>query len=506
MIKPLDDFLNGTTMYRLMLYFLITLLTAAIAFSFFGVLPFDAATLLSSTAILIAACWITNKFLAKIFKVPTNLESVYITALILSLIITPINNFNDLPFILGAAVFAISSKFILAIRRKHIFNPAAFGVAASAMVLSNGASWWNGTAWIMPFVSLGGILIAKKVQRFSLVLSFLFTSLLIFLGASVFNGNDLILVFKGLILDAPLLFFAFVMLTEPQTTPPTKMKQIVYGSLVGLLFALPVRLGMFTITPEIALLAGNIFSYIVSPKEKLLLKLKEKIQIAPDIYDFVFGLEKKFNFLSGQYMEWTLGHSYPDNRGNRRYFTIAASPTENNLRIGVKFYPNPSSLKKTLLSLKRGSEIIAGGLVGEFTLPKDPGKGVCFIAGGIGITPFRSMIKYLLDISEKRDIILLYSNKSASDIVYKDIFDKASEKLGIRTVYTLTNKVNVPKSWKGRVGYIDANVIKEEVPDYKDRIFYLSGPHSMVDAFVDTLHAMGLPGNQIKLDFFPGYA
>ena len=149
--------------------------------------------------------------------------------------------------------------------------------------------------------------------------------------------------------------------------------------------------------------------------------------------------------------------------------------------------------------------MMAGQLAGEFTLPKDPNKRLVFIAGGIGVTPYRSMIKYLLDLNQRRDIILLYSNKLASDIVYKDIFDMASRNLGIKTIIVLTDTTNVPKGWKGKVGYIDAKVIKEEIPDYKDRIFYLSGPHSMVDSFVDTLKEMSVPGSQIKVDFFPGY-
>lgn len=495
MIKYVDDFLNGITMYRLMLYFLIILVCVALVLSYFGILPFTPLAFLFSASSLTVACWTTNKILAKIFKVPTNLESVYITALILSLIITPTNNINGFPFLAGAAVFAMASKYFLVINRKHIFNPAAFGAITSAIVFSNGASWWVGNIWMMPFVLLGGMLIVKKLQRFSLVLGFFAVSVLIFLGVNIFKDIDLFSFVKGLILDTPLLFFAFVMLTEPQTTPPTKMRQIVYGSLVGLLFVLPVRLGVFIITPEIALLAGNIFSYIVSPKEKLLLKLKEKIQIAPDIYDFIFGLDKPVVFSPGQYMEWTLGHSNPDSRGNRRYFTIAASPTEKNLRIGVKFYPNPSSFKKTLLSLTPGSEVIAGQLAGEFTLPKDQSKKLCFIAGGIGVTPYRSIIKYLLDLGQRRDIILLYSNKTETDIVYKDIFNQAMQALGIKTVYVVTDKM----------GTINEVTIRQEVPDFKDRIFYLSGPHSMVDVFVDTLKKLGFSQTQIKIDFFPGY-
>jgi len=194
-------------------------------------------------------------------------------------------------------------------------------------------------------------------------------------------------------------------------------------------------------------------------------------------------------------MEWTLGHKNPDNRGNRRYFTIAASPTEGNLRIGVKFYPNSSSFKKSLMAQSAGSKIFAGELSGEFTLPEDPNQKLCFIAGGIGVTPYRSIIKYLLDTKKKRDIILLYSSKTAQDFVYKDIFKAAFQNLRIKTILLETEKGQ----------FIDEAMIKKQMPDFKDRIFYISGPHSMVDAFQETLKEMDIPGKQIKVDFFPGY-
>ncbi|MDP3758689.1 MAG: FAD-binding oxidoreductase, partial [Candidatus Daviesbacteria bacterium] len=424
MIKFVDDFLNGITQYRLMLYFLIFLLVIAVVLSSLGILPFNPIALIFSAIFLVIICWITNKLFAKIFKAPTNFESVYITALILALIMTPAITLQDALVLGGVAALAVASKFILAIRKKHLFNPAAFGVLMAAVVLQSGASWWVGTSWMAPFVLTGGLLIIRKVRRFSMISSYFATTLIAILGFSAFSGNNLLTVIKNLVLDSPALFFAFVMLTEPQTTPPGKIWQMVYGGLVGSLFRL---------TPETALLVGNIFSYIVSPKEKLLLQLKDKIRIAPDIYDFVFHLDKKLIFLPGQFMEWTLGHKNPDTRGTRRYFTIAASPTEGNLRIGVKFlgaaassaYPNGSSFKKALANLNPGDSVVASQLSGEFTLPKDLSKKLVFIAGGIGVTPFRSIIKNMIDKNEKRDIVLFYSVKNLADVVYMDIFKEA---------------------------------------------------------------------------------
>lgn len=470
-MKIIDDFLNKITMYRLVLYVLTGDLVVAIVLSFFKLLPFDPINLLASAAILITVCWISNKFFSKVFNVPINVESSYITAFILTLIITPPNNFHDFLILGFVGVLSQTSKYVLAINKKHIFNPAALSIFVAALI-GQGASWWIGNAYMLIPVLAGGLLIVRKVRRFSMVAVFL-------ASFAVFSGSH----FIKTILESPIFFFGFIMLTEPQTTPPKKSLQIIYGSLVGVM--------TFFQVPETALVIGNIFSYLVSPKERLLVKLKEKIQIGPDMFDFIF--DGKLNYLPGQYMEWTYDHKNPDSRGLRRYFTLASSPTENTIRIGTKLYPNGSSWKKALSEMQVGSEITTSQLAGEFNLPNPQSKKLVFLAGGIGITPFRSMIKYLIDTNQKRDIVLLYSVKTAQEIVYKNIFDSAKS-LGVKSVYVATDTM----------GYIDEKMIKAEIPDFKDRYFYISGPHSMVDAFEKTLKSMGV--KNIKTDFFPGYA
>ena len=109
------------------------------------------------------------------------------------------------------------------------------------------------------------------------------------------------------------------------------------GLLVAAATAGALSLFNFFTTSELALLLGNVFSYLVSPKANLLLTLRAKIQVAPDVWDFIFVSARKMAFAPGQYMEWTLAHDDPDERGNRRYFTLASSPNEPNVRVGVKF-------------------------------------------------------------------------------------------------------------------------------------------------------------------------
>lgn len=498
----IDKFLNNITMYRLILYYLLALLVVSAVFGFFGILPYSPFSIIFSTFFILIISLAASYIFATVFKSHTNIESAYVTALILALIITPTTN---AAFLGWAAILAMASKYILAIGKKHIFNPAALTVAITALAINQSASWWIGTLPMLPFVLVGGLLLAKKIKKHDMVISFLLTAVLTILVFGFFKGTNLFTLAQKSIVDSPMLFFAFVMLTEPLTTPPTNTLQVFYGALVGLLFAPQIHFGSIYSTPELALIIGNIFSYLVSPKTKLILKLKEKIQIAPDIYDFVFSVNKKLNFTPGQYMEWTLGHNHSDSRGNRRYFTLASSPTEDNLRIGVKFYDNSSSFKKSMLNMDNEREIVASQIAGDFTLQKDKNQKLVFIAGGIGITPFRSIIKYLIDKNESRDIVLFYTNKNETEIVYEDLFNQAKD-LGIKTVYVLTDKENIPNGWMGKVGRINEEMIEEEVSDFKERIFYLSGPHFMVTGFEEVLKNMGVNKNQIKTDFFPGFA
>ena len=179
-------------------------------------------------------------------------------------------------------------------------------------------------------------------------------------------------------------------------------------------------------------------------KKKLILKLNKKIPATADAYDFLFTPNKKLIFKPGQYLGLILGNGDQDGKDRRRYFSIASSPTEADIRIGIKFHFKPNSLTQSMLSLKSGHKLEVSQLAGDFVLSKNKNKKLVFIAGGIGVTPFRSMIKYLLDTkgrvskdgtrhdsveSKRRDIVLLYSNYKPADILYKDIFDKAEEGL-----------------------------------------------------------------------------
>ena len=504
MMERIDSLLDRITMYRLVLYVLIGLIAMATVLSFFQLLPFSPFSLLLSTIFLVLICWAANSLLAYIFAVPTNIESTYITALILALIIDPIRSPGDLLFLGWAALLAISSKYILALHNKHLFNPAAIAVVITSFALGESASWWVGTASMLPVVLLGGVLLVRKLRQGEMVLLFVTTALVTVCSVSLVQGLSAPKELQQLMVASPLFFFATIMLTEPLTAPPTKKLKRIYGVMVGVLFIPQMHLGPIYSTPELALVIGNIYSYIVSPKQKVVLKLKRKRKMSSNIADFVFRPSQRLVFKPGQYMEFTLAHRKPDSRGNRRFFTLASSPTEESLHLGVRFYADSSSFKKSLYNIDGRTTMMAGQIAGDFTLPDDPEQKLVFIAGGIGITPFRSMLKYLLDMRQPRDIVLFYTNKTANEIVYQDILSEAQTRLGIRVFYTLTDTKALPRNWRGLVGRIHEGTILRAIPDYQERTYYISGPPDMVRAFEHILKNMGVKQNQIKKDFFPG--
>jgi len=503
MIKAVDRFLDHLTMYRLVLYYLMVLLGTAFAFCFVKLVPHDPLAFAYTTALTISACWVTNKAFALVFEVPANSESVYITALILALILDPVavTDLKGIAAVAFASVWAISSKYILAVGRKHLFNPAALGVTLSALLLNQPATWWvGGNPWLLPFVLIGGILVVRKLRRLDLVATFLLVALVTVLATT--EPAQYGTAFKQTLNSSPLLFFAFVMLTEPLTAPAQRWPRIAFAAVVGFLFAPNIHVGSLYFTPELALLAGNLFAYSVGPKGRFVLTLERIEQTAADSYDFIFWSRRKLAFQAGQYLEWTLGLDHSDNRGNRRYFTVASSPTEQSVRLGVKFYPQSSAFKRALGAMKPGATIHASQLAGDFTLPSDSKTKIAFLAGGIGITPFRSMLQYLIDREEVRPIVVLYGTEGQHDIAYQDVLALARRELGIRTFHAVAKGAE-----RGQYpGYIDARLVRLTMPDYLERTFYISGPQVMVKALRRKLLAMGVRRSRIKVDYFPGFA
>lgn len=224
----------------------------------------------------------------------------------------------------------------------------------------------------------------------------------------------------------------------------------------------------------------------------MILKLIDKKKISGNIISFIFKPGKKLRWKAGQYLIYSLPHEPRDLRGKMRFFTISSAPYEKNPVITTKIGNMSSTFKKTLDKLKIGMEIEAKGPDGDFVIG-DLDKNYIFIAGGIGITPFISIIRELDFRKKPINVTLLYENKT-KDITFKDELDKIADLHPEFKLRYLISSVRINQEY-----------LKNIIGDFRDYIFYVSGPDPMVEATVKLLKDLDTPEENIKEDYFSGY-
>ena len=220
---------------------------------------------------------------------------------------------------------------------------------------------------------------------------------------------------------------------------------------------------------------------------------------ADNIKSFFFEPEQPIQFTAGQFAEWRTKHNNPDKRGQKRWFTISTSPNSNLIGFTTKFSKDKSStFKKHLLTLRAGDQIDISQPMGDFVLPKLIQTPLVFVAGGIGITPFHSILSWLAETNEKRDIKLIYGVNSEDEIIFQESFDA--------TAIQPTIVVDNPSSaWGGERGSLNAELIMDFAKPSEDTLVYVSGPEPMVKKLEKNLIKAGLNRKQFVGDFFPNY-
>lgn len=214
-------------------------------------------------------------------------------------------------------------------------------------------------------------------------------------------------------------------------------------------------------------------------------------EVAHGIKTLWFQPERPVRYIAGQFTELYLPHEDADERGIRRWFTLSSSPTEALVGITTRFEPRDgSTFKRELAKLQPGDALKLADPMGDFVLPKDPSIPLVFVATGLGITPVRSMVKWLFDTVEQRDITLLYSVSTPDRRAFHDLF----------TQYPMRYVPEVSKN--------DGRITVEKILNLlsnSDIQIFLSGPEKLVETLYKELQTKGVMPERIVADYFPGY-
>jgi glycine betaine catabolism B len=509
------DRITGTiTMYRLVLICLLGFVVETVLLAFTGVISQPPLAILATGAVAVVFTNGSNWVFSKLFRVKQHTESSFITGLLLLFIFEPVNPLSGEPAstlllkfagIALAGVIASASKYLLAWRGRHIFNPAAVGAFVVTLITPFGdfAAWWLATAWLLPVTIVLGFAVLYRTRRY--LMAIVFVIAVFFLTFWVYGGNGAPLAQTLLepFTTFSTIFFASFMLSEPLTMPPHRWQQLVEALLVAVIFTLPFTIGGFsTTTPQFALLVGNAFAFAFGQRKGIRLDFLGKQRLTPTSWELSFRPQRPVRFQAGQYMELTIPHAKADVRGLRRMFSIASAPVESDvIRFGLNTAERSSSLKTALLALEPGEIVSGTSVAGDFLLPKEVTRRLLFVAGGIGITPFMSQMEQINGSGEKRDVVVLYSASSAEELAYSDRLKELGNPV---LLLAPAAPKSLPDNWTylGR-GPLTAEVLAAAIPDVKSRAAYVSGPPAFVHAVRSLLRKA--QAQSVRTDFFSGY-
>lgn len=230
-------------------------------------------------------------------------------------------------------------------------------------------------------------------------------------------------------------------------------------------------------------------------------EVAEIVQRTLSIKSFRFPIKARgVRYRSGQFFFLTIKVNGEE---AVHHFSFSSSPTEKGY---IEFTKRitPSGFSQALDKLKVGDWARLQGPEGSFTLLRKERK-LAFLSGGIGITPLRSMLRYITDKDLPYDVVLLYGNASLEEAAFRKELDAmAASYPSIRVEHILSGP-NYPVDWKGKKGFINKDIVAELIPDYRERLFYISGPPRMVMALDEQLNVLGVPDKQIRRDSFTGY-
>lgn len=505
-MTAVDRILGRVSMYALITIILSAIALLALGLSVAGVLFFSPLAWIVSLAVALlsttAATWVAGLIVRRTPHPP----SAIITGLILFLIFTPSTDPGALGGLAIAGAVAGASKYLVAVRGRHLLNPAAIGALAVGIVQSVVpgapflfATWWVATPPLLPLVAVGALIVLWRTSKLTIGLAFVVLAGAIVVGRMLAAGMDvggaIAIAFGSL----PLVFFAGFMLSEPLTLPPRRWQQLVEVVVVAALVSIPFSIGPIFSSPELALVIGNLIAFAFGQRRAIRLALEERRELVPGTWMLGFRPAAPVRFAPGQYLELDAPVRTPDARGWRRVFSIASAPDDELVRVAftVPREGRVSAAKTALLAAPIGAVVTGTAVGGDFVLPARDDDPVLLVAGGIGVTPFVSQVL----AAPTRDAVLVL----ATGIAGRPPFADELEASGVRVVlFSPDPPAPMPAGWVvGGTGFPSAELIAAAVPDLAERRVFISGPPAMVSTLGRALAAAG--ARRIHRDVFSGY-
>jgi len=234
-------------------------------------------------------------------------------------------------------------------------------------------------------------------------------------------------------------------------------------------------------------------------------ELISKETVAEGTMAFHMKKPEGFTFMPGQNCDFTIiDPPETDGEGNIRTFSITSAPSESEIAIATRM--RDTAFKRTLKNAEAGLKIEFDGPMGSFTLHEKASRPAVILVGGIGITPFMSIVKDAAERSLPHKIYMFYSNHRPEDTAFLAVLqDLAKKNPNFTFIPTMTDMEKSPQQWEGERGYIDMAMIDRHISDKNDAIYYTAGPQTMVGAMRKMLNDAGISNDDIRTEEFSGY-
>jgi ferredoxin-NADP reductase len=234
-------------------------------------------------------------------------------------------------------------------------------------------------------------------------------------------------------------------------------------------------------------------------------RLLSRVEVAEGTMAFHFEKPPQFDFKPGQASDLTLSDPpETDSEGNTRTFSIASSPFEDQLMFTTRM--RDTAFKRSLKNVPLGTEVKIAPAMGSFTLHKSPAKAAVFLAGGIGITPFLSIVRQADHDRLPHKLHLYYSNRRPEDTAFLEALETLEKSnLNFQLICTMTEMQKSKQNWKGETGLIDKDSLLRHLPTLQGPIYYIAGPPVMVGGMRKMLVGAGVDEDDIRAEDFAGY-